>query len=483
MMEPTTPADPLSRVPADDGTASSGAGRLGRPVLTTADAVGQAMAVGPVQAAGFQAFLVAGAAGAATPFVIALATVGALSLAWAVSLYGRRYAGAGMFYEYIARRFGQVPGIGAAGAYLLGALVLIPGAAVATVAFWQEVVAQITGSDPGLWPTAVPLILVITGVAYLGVRLSVRTQLTLTVVSAIPFVALVGVVVAQGGEAGNTLAVFGSAGAPRGDIFRGVLLAVLLFSGFEMAAAVGEETRHPHRSIPRAMLLTVVLSGAFLIAVAYAATIGFGPGDTAWEWGRDPAALIDLGVRYLGEPMAGALAVGLALDLLAVGVAATNGLARVVFALARDGLLPSRLAAVSHHGTPVAGILFVSSAGLLGLVIATPMSDPFDLLRAVSVSFTPVLALIYLVVVAGAFRFVARWQAVLLVPAAALAVLALAGGVSPRPTGPQRVGLWLAVAVLAVVAVWVATLWARHRTLVTHAAEYTLVGPADRDPG
>lgn len=173
--------------------------RLGRPTLTTADAVGQALAVGPIQGAGFVLFLIAGTAGAATPLVLVLALVGTLSLGWVISLYARRHAGVGAIYEYVTREQGAALGIAAAGAYYLSLLVITMGGAAASTLLWQGFFDRQLGFDPGFWITGLALFLLAGVLIYLGVRLSVRVQLALTVLSAIPFLVLVVAVVAGDG--------------------------------------------------------------------------------------------------------------------------------------------------------------------------------------------------------------------------------------------------------------------------------------------
>jgi amino acid transporter len=448
-------------MPAGKGNqgATGGGKRLGRPRLTTADAVGQALAVGPIQGAGFVLFLIAGTAGAATPLVLVLALVGALCLAWVVSLYARRHAGVGAIYEYVAREHGAAPGIISGSAYFLSALLLTSGAAAAATLLWKGFFAGRLGLDPGFWVTGFVLVALVNGLVYLGVRLSVRVQLALTVVSAIPFVVLIVAVVASGGDSGNSPSVFDPTGRFAGSVFPALLFAVFMFAGFEMAGVLGEEARLPHRSIPRAMLLTIALSGAFFIAVAYAGTIGFGLGRVAQEWGANPVGLSVLGDRYVGSPLGGLIELGVIVDLFAVAVAGSNAIARGVFALARDRLLPSLLSARSRFETPLGGIVVNVSFALAGLLIASGLEDKLALFRTVVVTFSLIVMLVYLVLVLGAIRIIRQqtsrpWSWLVLLMAAALPVLGIYGTLSPFPEGPPRLGIWLTAVLVALTALW-----------------------------
>ena len=47
--------------------------------------------------------------------------------------------------------------------------------------------------------------------------------------------------------------------AEGGSVFKGLLFGILMFVGFELAAALGEETADPKRSIPIAVLSTILI--------------------------------------------------------------------------------------------------------------------------------------------------------------------------------------------------------------------------------
>ena len=67
--------------------------------LTSIHAIGQSLAIGPMFSAGLLTGLVAGVAGFSAPLSVLLGAIGALCLAFVVSVYARRYSGAGAVYE------------------------------------------------------------------------------------------------------------------------------------------------------------------------------------------------------------------------------------------------------------------------------------------------------------------------------------------------------------------------------------------------
>ena len=60
--------------------------RLGRPTLTTIDAIAQSLALGPIFSSIMLAALVAGAAGAAAPLAMLIAVEGFRARGWVVRL-------------------------------------------------------------------------------------------------------------------------------------------------------------------------------------------------------------------------------------------------------------------------------------------------------------------------------------------------------------------------------------------------------------
>ena len=54
------------------------------------------------------------------------------------------------------------------------------------------------------------------------------------------------------------------------------MLALFSYIGFESATAMGSEARDPLRAIPRAVILTAILSGVFFTVCAYTEVLGLG---------------------------------------------------------------------------------------------------------------------------------------------------------------------------------------------------------------
>jgi amino acid transporter len=101
---------------------------------------------------------------------------------------------------------------------------------------------------------------------------------------------------------------------------------------------VAEETQNPKRNIPRAMLASVIGTGAFFILVTYALAIGFGA-DHGSAFAASALPLDALSGQYVGSGYAIAIDIVVALSAFAVSIAAGNGAVRVIFAMARENAL------------------------------------------------------------------------------------------------------------------------------------------------
>ena len=67
-----------------------------------------------------------------------------------------------------------------------------------------------------------------------------------------------------------------ASGTSLGQIFKGSVFGFLSFAGFEAAATLGEETKDPRRSIPRAILGVAIFGGIYFVFVTAVEMMGFG---------------------------------------------------------------------------------------------------------------------------------------------------------------------------------------------------------------
>ena len=262
------------------------------------------------------------------------------------------------------------------------------------------------GSGIGRAGAIVTLCALVTAINVAGVRRAVRLLDALTLLKAAPLIgmALFGLIVAGG-------SIEAPAGPPPlSEIEVAALLILYAFVGFENSVVPAGETRDPGKTIPRALIVTIVATAAlyFLIQLSFVAVMQPGEGG-------------DTPMIAFGEALAGP-AGGLLLTAAAIfsllgnisgGMTATT---RTTYALARDGLLPAWLGRVSDRfATPANSIMLMG-----GLIAALALTGSFVWLAVVS---TLARLIVYAISIAALPKLEAgRGRGFLLYPMAAAAL-------------------------------------------------------------
>jgi amino acid transporter len=484
-------------------TEDSTQAHLGERKLTTIHAIGQSLAIGPMFSAGLLTGLVASVAGFSTPLSVLLGTIGAVCLGYVISLFARRYSGAGAMYEYLVH--GAHPGVGVfgAGIYGIGILFLGGGGVFIANGFLAQAFLSDIHVNVTWWIPSIVILAIAVGLNHVGVRVAIQGVLALAAISMIPFLILAITIISKGGANGNTLAVFGTSHSSVNGVFHGILFAVTLFIGFEAAASIGEEAREPHKAIPIALIGSVALAGLFYLLVTYAGAIGFGVKGAGTAWVADPSPMGALAQRYDGHWLSVLIDLVVMLDSISVALAFTVAGSRVFFALGRDGLLPVFTTRLSRHNTPLGGNVVILVAGAVAIIvgrvttlgpIATPPTlnniEAFQISAGVG-SF--LIEAVYAMLALAAFRIIwtswsgvgRLWRLIVAVLGVATPVLAYYGSLHPFPPYPGDLSLIIAGSFAVLVAVWYVYLQSRHpervRNAAQHAAEHHGVPPLDEN--
>ncbi|QUQ63806.1 APC family permease [Kutzneria sp. CA-103260] len=373
------------------GTESGVDGKRLGGSLNLLDATAQSVGViGPVFSIAFLVPLLVGlnasgsGAGTAAPLSVVISAVGVLGLGWIVAEYARRIHAAGSLYDYVTDGLGARAG-GAAGLlYYAGILALGSGILVMIGGTVHDTLQSEFGITP--LPEVVWDLILLAGLAvvlYLGVALSTRAQLALALVSFTVVLAFMIFVIVQVGPGNQVAAAFSPSGSPQGlgGVFFGVLYGVLLFTGFEAAANLGEETAHPKRDIPRAVLISVLTVAGFYVIGSYAQVAGFHFDLDAV--GKNAGAPLFGLAGPVSDGGFGSTAVRRVLelvvvfDMLAVLIGCSVSASRGLFAMARDHRLPHVLSRVSRRGGPLAASLVVLGIGLATILVTALWPDLF----------------------------------------------------------------------------------------------------------
>jgi amino acid transporter len=207
------------------------------------------------------------------------------------------------------------------------------------------------------WLLAVAFIVVLTALNVLGVRPTGQAAVVMSVISLAPVAALVVVGLTRMSQVPwhPFVGPEQSLGAGLG---LGLAVVMWNYSGWDTPSTCLGEAKTPEHAFRRALFVALpVITAAYLLPVG--AVLASGSSDwTTWQTGALPGLARAMGGPRLGDAVAlGAVlsAAGLFLTLLL-----TNS--RLPYVLARDGLMPSGLAAVHpRFGTPWTAVV-VSAA-------------------------------------------------------------------------------------------------------------------------
>jgi amino acid transporter len=395
-------------------------------------------------------------AGAAVPLAYLLGMFGSLALAYVVVVFTRRVAASGVAFTWIGAVFGKNVGFVAgwlyAGGWMFATSVVLALSAVSLNAFFLQ-----QKLDINWFIFFVILLIVAAGLSMYGVKLSLRVQLGLELISMAALFIVMLVVVFKGGAEGNSLEPFNPARSANGwsGIGFGLIYGFSAFAGFEAGAALGLESKDPRRTIPRAILLSVLISAGFYIFVTYALSIGYGV-DHASTWAGDGTPLDTITTRYVNGTAASVIDLMVAVSAFSAGMGVLALSTRVFYGMGRYGLAPEWVtrthptAKTPYIAIAVAAVVaFVVGAGL-GLTAGTSV-----LIGLLAAANTLAFILIYAAICVAAIWAFGRATSVptaLLikvgVPIIAIVLLAFSmyASVWPQPPFPYNLAAVLVVA-------------------------------------
>jgi APA family basic amino acid/polyamine antiporter len=319
------------------------------------DAVG--IGIGAIVGGGIFVVSGIGAAVAGPALLIALLLAGTAATANALSSaqLAATFPVAGGTYEYGYRVLSPTAGYAAGWMFLASKT-----AAAGTVALGLG--AYLDAFLPGVPPRTVGVAAVLgfTALNYFGVRKSSRLNLMIVALSL--GVLVMFVVLGAGAFQSERLRPFAPAGW-RG-LLSGAAIMFFAYTGYARIATLGEEIHDPRRTIPRAIVLTLVAKGLLYVAVVLVALGAVGADGMA----ASEAPLLAAASSFEQGWAATIISVGAVVAMLGVMLSQVLGLSRMAFAMARRGDLPRWLERVHpDHGTPHRAILLV---GAVAAVVA-----------------------------------------------------------------------------------------------------------------
>jgi amino acid transporter len=298
--------------------------------------------ISPSPAAAIAPALIFAIAGNGTWLSILIAGAGSILVAMTIVWLSRQLASSGSLYTYAGASFGPFGGVITGWAMLL-AYGIGAAAAVVIIEIYADQVFNLP--ETGIVHSVIYLVVLVFSFlfAYRDIKLSAVFSLVVEAIS-ITLVTLLGVIALVHYGPHLDLQQLGLRGTNPTMIREGLVLAAGMFAGFEGCAVLGSEAKNPHRTIPLAVLSSVIAVGIYFIFMAYAETAGFEGSGRSFAQSEAPLDTLSqiLGVSYLGR----LISLGLTIGIFAAVIGMLNAGSRIIYTMARDGILPAQLGRV-----------------------------------------------------------------------------------------------------------------------------------------
>lgn len=294
----------------------------------------------------------------------------------------------GPFYAYLAQGLGRIWGV--AGGLL--ALVSYNAIQISLYGLIGATMAGLVGGGLAWWAWALLAwaLVGVLGVRRVAVSARILTVLLLCEVTVLLlFDAGAAMNPAEGASMATPLSPSSLLVAGIGGV---LAFGIAAFVGVELPPVYSEEARSS-TDVVRATFGAVAVIGLLYAISSWAVAVAVGP-EQVVEAARDPQSGIPFSLmeKFYGSTFASIANALLITSLLGAMISFHNTVARYVFTLARDGILPASLGVVgrgSGGGAPIAGSLLQSVVA--GLVIAAfalagadPLAAMFTLLSALA---------------------------------------------------------------------------------------------------
>jgi amino acid transporter len=347
-------------IPAQEGP------RLRPNCLNFWEVWAQAIAlISPTMTAALIVPVMFGTAGVGSWMAYLFGTVMLLFVAFNLNHFARRSTSAGSMYAYTSRGLGPTAG-GVAGWCLIWAYLFIGIAGLSGFTNFANILLGMMHLHVPLTVLFVVCALLAWFISFKDIQVSTILMLFLEGISVALILVLTFIVLFKHGipvdHAQMTLH-----GIKLKDMGLGVVVAIFSLVGFECATAFGEETKTPLKTIPRAVIWSLLATGIFFMLVSYMEVYGVRGYKTTLDQLTAPLnTLADLnGVGWLKAP----ISIGAMVSFFSLALSCMNAGARILYPMGRHGVFHASVGKThTTHQTPHVALSVMAA---LMLVIVT----------------------------------------------------------------------------------------------------------------
>jgi amino acid transporter len=414
-------------------------------------------------------------AGNASWLAYLFGTVMLLFVALNLNQFARRSTSAGSMYAYTVMGLGTTAG-GISGWCLVWAYLFIGTAGMTGFTIFANTLFGMMGFQiPNLVIFAACAAIIWT-LAYKDIQLSTILMLVLEGASVGLILFLCWVVLYHHSFKPDT-SQLSLSGASFSGISLGVVTAIFSLVGFECATAFGEEAKNPLKTIPRAVIVSLLLTGLFFVIVAYTEVLGFIGYRTTLDKVDAPLNVLAelVSMPWLKAPVS----IGAMVSFFSLALSCLNSGARILYPMARHGVFSSAIGnAHETNETPhvavtvMAALIFLVPSTML-LVFGLPILDAFN--DAGTFGAFGFLGAYFLISIAAPAYLskagILRGRDMALaIASVALLLVPLVGSVYPVPSWPVNVFPYIFGAYLLIGIAWIFSV---HKRTPGYSAEVT----------
>jgi amino acid transporter len=301
-----------------------------------------------------------------------LATVAMLFTALSYGLMARHFPVAGSAYTYVRKSLDSRAGFIVGWAILLDYLFL-------PLVIWLIGAAYLKDQFPAVpfWVWIVAFIVVTSALNVIGLKVADKANFVLMafqlLILALFVVLTITHLVGQSDSLFSLKPFTGDGGL--GAIAAGSAVAAYSFLGFDAVSTLTEETHDAERTIPRAIVLVALIGGVIFVVVAYFVTL-VAPGGT---FDNEESLASDVAKTIGGSLFGAFFLAALIIAQFTSGLAAQAAVARLLYAMGRDGVLPNKFFGMvwAKFHTPVLNILLAGLIGLGAIFLSVSTSTSF----------------------------------------------------------------------------------------------------------